>query len=117
MRSSRARAERKFDCADAGRVLGQMGWLRQVLYMPHFSNPLNNHRDASAYVAAPDPEGAYNRGAAGLPEASEAHGSPLLGCFNSGYKHSPDALDMWAEVRKTDFFHVDCVDEERIFPV
>jgi hypothetical protein len=67
--------------------------------MPHFSNPLNNHRDASAYVAAPDRGGVYTRAALGLPEASDTQGSPLLACFNSGYKHSPEALDMWIEVR------------------
>ncbi len=52
--------------------------------MPSFSNPLNNHRDASAYVAAPDPHRRYNRAALGLPEAGSGGGQPLLACFNSG---------------------------------
>ena len=66
--------------------------------MPHFSNPLNNHRDASSYVTAPDRDGTYKRAALGLPEASDKEGAPLLACFNSGYKHSVEAFDMWAEV-------------------
>jgi hypothetical protein len=52
--------------------------------MPRFSNPLNNHRESSAYVAAPDPHRRYTRAALGLPGGGTAGGAPLLACFNSG---------------------------------
>lgn len=68
-------------------------YTEQLMYMPHFSNPLNDHRETFGYLAERQSRLDYPPGPIGLPEDKF-----IFGCFNTAYKYSPGVLDAWAEV-------------------
>lgn len=68
----------------------------RITYMPHFSNPLNNHRVGSKLLAETAAEFQGRHAEIGVPQNKF-----LYACFNTGYKYDSQVLDSWARILKS----------------